>query len=128
MNRIFFLLALLLLSANTDNRALFVDPLGIPLTISANFGELRPDHFHSGIDIKTNGVTGERVLAADDAYVYRISVSPGGFGNALYLRHSNGFSTVYGHLDRFIPEIENFVESEQYRLESFCRRPLSSQG
>jgi hypothetical protein len=101
------------------DRTLFISPLRIPLSLSANFGELRVDHFHSGIDIKTQGVTGKEVVAAADGYVYRIGVSPTGFGNALYLRHLSGFSTVYGHLQKFSPEIDAYVKSQQYERKSF---------
>ncbi len=79
----------------------------------------RSDHFHSGLDVRTQGVTGKEVLAAASGYVYRISISPGGFGKALYLRHPSGYSTVYGHLDRFTPEIEEYVISRQYEEKSY---------
>jgi hypothetical protein len=102
------------------DRTLFRSPLRIPLSLSANFGELRVDHFHSGIDIKTQGVTGKEVVAAADGYVYRIGISPSGFGNALYLRHPSGYSTVYGHLQKFSPEIEAYVKSQQYEKKSFA--------
>jgi hypothetical protein len=98
---------------------IFTSPVQIPLSLSANFGELRQDHFHSGLDIRTQGVTGKEVVAAASGYVYRISVSPGGFGKALYLRHPSGYSTVYGHLDKFIPEIEEYVVSRQYEDRSY---------
>ena len=62
---------------------------------SANFGEMRPNHFHSGVDIKTDGVTGKPVVAAADGYVVRIAVSPGGYGRALYIAHPDGTTTVY---------------------------------
>jgi hypothetical protein len=101
------------------DRTLFISPLRIPLSLSANFGELRVDHFHSGIDIKTQGVTGKEVVAAADGYIYRIGVSPTGFGNALYLRHASGYSTVYGHLQKFSPEIDVYVKSQQYERKSF---------
>jgi hypothetical protein len=101
------------------DRTLFISPLKIPLSLSANFGELRADHFHSGLDIKTQGVTGQEVIASAPGYVYRISISPGGFGKALYLRHPSGYSTVYGHLDRFTPEIEEYVNSRQYEEKSY---------
>ncbi|HOW08852.1 MAG TPA: M23 family metallopeptidase [Bacteroidales bacterium] len=113
----------MLFSGNTGDepkdRTIFIQPLRIPLSLSANFGELRADHFHSGIDIKTQGVTGKEVVAAAPGYIYRISVSPGGFGKALYLRHPSGYSTVYGHLDRFTPEIENYVKSRQYEEKTY---------
>lgn len=98
---------------------IFIAPVRIPVQLSANFGELRPDHYHSGIDIKTQGVTGKEVVAVADGYVSRISVSPSGFGRALYLTHPSGFSTVYGHLERFSPEIEEYVRNEQYGKKSF---------
>ena len=108
-----------ILSDNPRDRALFISPVNIPLLLSANFGELRIDHFHSGIDIKTQGVTGKEVVAASSGYIYRIGVSPGGFGKALYIKHPSGYSTVYGHLDRFIPEIEDYVKKMQYEKKSF---------
>ena len=101
------------------DRSIFISPVRIPLALSANFGELRTDHFHSGLDIKTQGVTGKEVVAAASGYVYRISISPGGFGRALYLRHPSGYSTVYGHLDKFSPELEEYVISRQYDEKSF---------
>lgn len=101
------------------DKRLFISPVKIPISLSANFGELRADHFHSGLDIKTQGVTGKEVVAASSGYVYRISISPGGFGKALYLKHPSGHITVYGHLDRFIPEIEDYVKSRQYENRSF---------
>ncbi len=97
------LLSLLIFNKTDDNpkdKSLFISPVRIPLALSANFGELRIDHFHSGLDIKTQGVTGKEVVAAADGYVYRISISPNGFGKALYLRHQSGYSTVYGHLEQ----------------------------
>ena len=80
---------------------------------------MRIDHFHSGLDIKTQGVTGKEVVASADGFIYRISVTPGGFGNAIYIRHPSGYSTVYGHLERFAPEIEKFVKAQQYEKRSF---------
>lgn len=81
---------------------------------SANFGEMRSNHFHSGVDFKTDGTEGKPVVAAADGYVSRIFCSPGGYGKALYLTHPNGTMTVYAHLQRFTPEIEEHLKS--YRL------------
>jgi hypothetical protein len=103
----------------TKDKLLFISPVRIPLQLSANFGELRIDHFHSGVDIKTQGVTGKEVIAPASGYIYRISVSPGGFGNALYIKHQSGYSTVYGHLSKFTPEVDNWVKSKQYERKSF---------
>jgi hypothetical protein len=113
------LLCLTIPEENVKDKTLFISPVKIPLALSANFGELRVDHFHSGIDIKTQGVIGKEIVAAASGYVYRVSVSPGGFGKALYVRHPSGYSTVYGHLDRFIPEIEEYVINQQYEKKSF---------
>jgi len=96
----------------------FIPPLKMPLFLSANFGELRPDHYHSGIDIRTQG-TGREVVAADDGYVYYLLVSPVGFGRAVFIRHPSGLSTVYGHLESFAPGIEEYVKTLQYRSKSF---------
>jgi hypothetical protein len=101
------------------DKTIFISPVKIPLLLSSNFGELRIDHFHSGLDIKTQGVTGKEVVSAASGYIYRISVSPGGFGKALYVRHPSGYSTVYGHLDKFTPEIESYVTSMQYEQKSY---------
>jgi hypothetical protein len=117
-----FILSMLLFSnpgGESGEKSLFISPVKIPLSLSANFGELRIDHFHSGLDIRTQGVTGKEVVAAASGYVYRISVSPGGFGKALYLRHPEGYSTVYGHLDKFTPEIEEYVLARQYEEKSY---------
>jgi murein DD-endopeptidase MepM/ murein hydrolase activator NlpD len=92
----------------------FRDPLDIPVILAGNYGELRPNHFHSGIDIKTNGHTGMRVHAAAEGYISRVNVSNTGFGNAIYITHPAGFTTVYGHLDRFSPALEAYVKRQQY--------------
>lgn len=83
---------------------------------SANFGEMRPNHFHSGVDIKTDGVTGRRVVAAADGYIARIGIAPWGYGRVLYIAHPNGTTTVYGHLDRFRDDIEAYVRRRRYEL------------
>lgn len=117
-----FIINLLFFNAlyfNPKDKSIFISPVKIPLLLSANFGELRIDHFHSGLDIKTQGATGKEVVASASGYIYRISVSPGGFGKALYVRHPSGYSTVYAHLDRFTPEIEKYVVSEQYNRKSY---------
>jgi hypothetical protein len=118
----FFLFTILLFSGLSEkpvNKTIFISPVKIPLSLSANFGELRADHFHSGLDIRTQGVTGKEVVAAASGYIYRIGVSPGGFGKALYVRHPSGYSTVYAHLESFVPEIAEFVKEMQYERKSF---------
>ncbi|MCX6325437.1 MAG: M23 family metallopeptidase [Bacteroidia bacterium] len=118
----FIIISLLFFNTLNDNpkdKSIFISPVKIPLLLSSNFGELRIDHFHSGLDIKTQGVTGKEVVAAATGYIYRISVSPGGFGKALYVRHPSGYLTVYGHLDKFTPEIEDYVKDQQYNKKSY---------
>jgi hypothetical protein len=117
-----FIISILFFNTLYDDpkdKSIFISPVKIPLLLSANFGELRLDHFHSGLDIKTQGVTGKEVVAAATGYIYRISVSPGGFGKALYVRHPSGYSTVYGHLDKFTPDIEDYVIARQYDKKSY---------
>ena len=87
-------------------------PLDIPLVLSGTFAELRGNHFHGGIDIKTQGRSGLRIGAVADGYVSRVAVSPYGYGNALYVRHPEGYTTVYGHLNAFYPELEQWVEDQ----------------
>ncbi len=94
-------------------------PVQIPVQLSANFGELRSNSFHAGIDIRTGGRTGEKVIASADGYVNRIVVSPGGYGRALYIQHPNGLVTVYAHLDEFEEDLQQYVINEQYRRRSF---------
>ncbi|GAB6394839.1 MAG: peptidase M23 [Bacteroidales bacterium] len=95
------------------------NPLDFPLLLSGNFGELRNNHFHTGIDLKTQGAEGKTVRAVQDGYVSRIFVSPWGYGRALYLNHPNGTTSVYGHLQRFVPPVSDYVAEQQYALESF---------
>ena len=83
---------------------------------SANFGEMRPNHFHAGTDFKTDGVEGKEVVSVADGYISRISLSPSGYGLALYVSHPNGTTSVYGHLSRFRKDIHEFVLSERRRL------------
>ncbi len=97
----------------------FSAPLKIPLLLSGSFAELRSNHFHSGMDIKTQGVTGQAVSAAAAGYISRISVSPTGFGNALYINHPNGTTTLYGHLLKFRDDIQQYVRNIQYEKKSF---------
>ena len=87
--------------------------------LSGTMGELRSNHFHAGIDIKTQGVQGLEVYAAADGHVSRIKVASGGYGNALYILHRNGTTSVYAHLQKYSKEIAEFVKAAQYSKESF---------
>ena len=97
----------------------FRSPLDIQLVLSGTFAELRSNHFHSGLDIKTNGKQGLKVYAAAQGYVSRIKISRFGYGKALYITHPNGYTTVYAHLQKFSPEIENYIKKQQYLKEQF---------
>ena len=98
----------------------FQSPLRIPLLLSGSFAEMRSNHFHGGLDIKTQGHEGFGVYAAADGWISRIAVSPGGYGNALYISHPNGYMTVYAHLSRFADPVASFVKDLQYERESFA--------
>ncbi|GGD42654.1 M23 family metallopeptidase [Muriicola marianensis] len=100
-------------------RDAFRSPLDIPLILAGTFGELRSNHFHSGIDIKTQQRQGLPVYAIADGTVSRIKVSHWGYGKALYIAHPNGYTSVYAHLQKFSPEIEAFVKETQYRNRSY---------
>src|SRR5690606_15615756 len=97
----------------------FGSPLEIPLILSGNFAELRANHFHSGLDIKTQQRIGLKVLASADGYVSRIKIQHYGYGKTLYITHPNGYTTVYAHLSEYSPEIEAYVKKHQYKVESY---------
>lgn len=97
----------------------FQQPVDGKLLLSGNFGELRSDHFHSGLDFKTGGKIGAKIYASADGYIARIKISLSGFGKAIYIKHPNGYTTVYGHLNHFSKDIESYVRKKQYERESF---------
>ena len=98
----------------------FRNPLNIPILLAGNFGEVRPNHFHSGIDIKTTGKENLPVHAAADGYISRIKMEKGGFGHALYISHPNGFTTLYAHLNNFAPQVQAYLRKVQYQKESWA--------
>jgi hypothetical protein len=97
----------------------FRNPLGIPTVLAGTFGELRSNHFHSGVDIKTQGKEGLKIYAPADGYVSRIKVAQYGFGRALYITHPNGFTTVYAHLSKYNDKIQEYVKGIQYKKEHY---------
>ena len=105
------LLFLMLYGANGQMKreSGYLTPLKIPISFSGGFGELRKNHFHTGLDFRTAGQIGLPVFAVKEGSVARVSVSPSGYGHALYLLHPDGHTTVYGHLSRFDPKIESYV-------------------
>jgi len=107
----------------------FRSPLDIPIKLAGNFGEIRPNHFHGGLDMKTESVEGKNIYAAAEGYVSRIKVSPWGYGKTLYITHPNGYITVYAHLKRYSDKIEEYVKEYQYSKKSYPveKFPLSTE-
>ena len=97
----------------------FSAPIDINLILSGSFAELRTNHFHSGLDIKTQGKEGFQTYASAAGYVSRIKISRHGYGKALYIKHPNGYTTVYAHLKKFSAAIEAYVKKRQYQKETF---------
>jgi len=114
---IFFLFNSIINSQNSGDY-----PLDIPIILSGTFAELRPNHFHAGIDIKTKGTEGFNVYSIGDGYISRIQITHGGYGKALYIKHDNGQSSVYAHLKKYSPKIEKIVKEIQYSNESYTFR------
>ena len=129
MRKIYLLLIILFLSISIKAQDAYksIDyplnyfrlPLDIVPVISGSFGELRGNHFHSGLDYKTNQREGYPVYAVADGYISRLRVSATGFGNAVYITHPNGYTSVYGHLKKYNDRITQTVKTYQYRIESF---------
>lgn len=97
----------------------YVAPVDLPLNISGNFGELRTNHFHSGMDIKTNEKCGYPVFAIADGYISRIKISAFGFGKAVYIAHYDGKTSVYAHLDSLAFPYSEWIKAEQYKRKNF---------
>jgi len=104
------------LSAQEKGKAEFVTPLNSPLILSGNFGELRANHFHGGLDFRTQGKTGLPVYSIADGYVSQIDVSIGS-GYMLHVRHKNGYTSIYRHMLGFVHSIANYTEKYQYEHE-----------
>ncbi|MEL7587970.1 MAG: M23 family metallopeptidase [Prolixibacteraceae bacterium] len=120
LGTLIFLLLLNSTIAQVSDPDYFAPPVKIPMLLTGNFGELRSNHFHSGIDIKTQGRTGLPVYSAAEGFLSRIFVSPGGFGLALYIEHPNGTTTVYGHLLKLRDDLQAYLREAQYDDESFA--------
>jgi len=97
----------------------FRAPLDIPMQLSGNFGELRPNHFHAGFDLKTNQREGLSVHAIADGYVSRIKISTFGNGKCIYITHPNGYTSVYGHLQTTVDEIQEYVKKTHYKEKAY---------
>ena len=116
---LFFIASFFLNAQNNYPQDYFNSPLEVPLILSGTFAELRSNHFHSGLDIKTQQRTGLKVKASANGFVSRIKVSHYGYGKALYITHPNGYTTVYAHLQKFAPDIEAYIKKHQYEKESY---------
>lgn len=121
-----FLFCLLLIvnvltAQNESNYPIYPYPVKFPIYLSATFGELRNNAFHAGVDIKTGGEIGKKVYAVADGYVSRIGVSPWGYGNAVYITHNDGYTSVYAHLEMFNDKIGKYVKQKQLASKSFAQ-------
>jgi hypothetical protein len=115
-----FFLAIFLYGRSQDYpQNYFRNPLNIPMQLVANFGELRANHWHMGLDIRTQQKQNLPVYAAAEGYIARVKIEPGGFGRAIYINHPNGYTTLYAHLNNFLPALEQYVKAEQYKRESW---------
>ena len=108
-----------LYQTETYPKGYFRNPLDIPISLSGNFGELRPNHYHMGLDLKTNKVENLTVRAAAEGYIARVKIEAGGFGRAIYINHPNGYTTLYAHLNNFFPALEQYLKEQQYQRESW---------
>jgi len=98
----------------------FVSPVDHQIRLTGNFMELRTNHFHAGIDIKSSkGVAGDNIRSVHNGHISRIKVQTGGYGNALYIDHTNGYTSVYAHLLEFSPAVQSYVHEIQYATQSF---------
>src|SRR5687767_7172063 len=106
----------------------FRNPLGIPMELTANFGELRPNHWHMGLDLRTEQRENLPVYAAAEGFVSSIGIRPSSFGRFIIIQHPNGFSTLYAHLNDFFPGLEKFVREQQEKKESWAIELLFEPG
>ena len=119
MKLVFFIALFSCLSFGQQYPKDFISPLDIPLDVSGSFGELRSNHFHSGLDLKTQQKEGLPVYAVGDGYISRIKISTYGYGKAIYITHPNGYTTVYGHLQKANGTIEDYIKKTHYAQKSF---------
>lgn len=97
----------------------FRSPLDVPLDLSANFGDLRSNHFHMGLDIRTQSRENLRVYAVAEGYVSRIKIEKWGYGRAIYITHPNGYTSLYAHLNSFYKPLQDFLVTKQYANEQW---------
>ena len=107
------------MAQNNFPKEYFSPPLDIPMQLSGNFGELRPNHFHAGFDFKTQQKEGLKVYAAAEGYVSRIKISTFGNGKTIYITHPNGYTSVYAHLQKAVGPIQDFITKTHYKEQAF---------
>lgn len=117
---LFVLLALSAGELRPQSDSGYAAPMDIPFILSGNFGEIRRNHFHTGIDIKTQGKQGVPLKSISDGHISRIKVSPYGYGNALYIDHPDGRTSVYAHMKSFNDSISAFMKEKQYEAEEWA--------
>lgn len=117
---LFFIILMTSAQKRTYPTGYFRHPLNIPMELVANFGELRTNHWHMGLDIRTQQRENLPVYAAADGYISKVKIEPSGFGRAIYIAHPNGYTTLYAHLNDFYPALEQYIKEQQYRLESWA--------
>ncbi len=110
---------ILLVDLSLAQKGEFIWPLDKPVTVSGNYGELRPNHFHAGLDFSTKNVINLPVYATKEGYVSRIKVSSGGYGKSVYITHPNGKVTVYAHLTNYESGLNKYVKSKQKEQKSY---------
>ena len=108
-----------LLQPRVYPKGYFQWPVGAKVGLVANFGELRPNHFHMGLDCRTEQVENKPVYAAAAGYIAKVKIEPWGFGRALYVNHPNGLTTLYAHLNDFYPALESYIKKQQYQLQKW---------
>ena len=108
-----------LFAQNNFPKDYFSPPLDIPMQLSGNFGELRPNHFHAGFDYKTQQREGLKVYASAEGYVSRIKISTFGNGKTIYITHPNGYTSVYAHLQKAVGRIQDFITATHYKEQAF---------
>jgi Peptidase family M23 len=116
----FFICTFAFAQANRYPKDYFRWPVAAEVGIVANMGELRPNHWHMGLDIRTDQKQNISVLAAAKGFISKIKIEPHGFGRAIYINHPNGLTTLYAHLNNFFPELETYVTKQQYKQESWA--------
>ncbi|MES1219538.1 MAG: M23 family metallopeptidase, partial [Bacteroidota bacterium] len=114
-----FFSSIILAQSSAYPKYYFRNPLGIPIELTANFGELRSDHWHMGLDIRTDQKENLPVYASAEGYIAHAGVRSQSFGRYIIINHPNGYSTLYAHLNDFFPPLEKFVQEQQYHQESW---------